>query len=237
VQVPYQTKAERERARARWMTLTETLNHISGKEVCDPSTALSELKSVLSDGLFRQSEMRWADRAKPPFGYSSAISPDDTPAGADWHRVRFRLKGDGTVLDDWNEYGRTKALKPRWRKLLLLRQRAEQLWPPHTDVPPWGAEASSHSNVVAFGQAKQRGPRSTKKQIEDAALQLISRGRTPTRCGSWEDFRRELCDHLNKPHNARGFGPDTVQKAVRPILASLEKAAHSTTGKTERSEN
>jgi hypothetical protein len=222
--VPYQTKAERERA--RWMTLTETLEHISNSEGCDQSNALTELRKVLGDQLFGQSAMQWADRAVPPFGCSGGLTrPDDTPVGTDWYRVRFRLKGNGTVLDNWTEYGRTKAGKPRWRKLLFLRERVKKQWPSNAQPRSPEQKPLGDPKVVPFDQKKQKGPIATKPKIVDAAKPLINRGRTPSSCGTWEKFRRELCHEAGVVRTSRGWQLDTVQNAVRPLLKKSEQSA------------
>jgi hypothetical protein len=214
-QVPYQTKAERERA--RWMTLTETLKHISESEDCDQTTALKELRKVLADGIFRQF-VRWADPVSRPFGYSGGLAiPDDTPGWVDWNKARFRLKGDGALLDNWTGYGRTKKGHSRWRTLVFLRQRVEELWPLRVLPSSPDGKLQSDPKVVPFDR-KKPGPTPTEQKIVQAAKGLINRGRTPTSCGSWKQFRRELCKALDVDLNERGYGVDTVQKHVRPLL-------------------
>lgn len=210
------------------MTLTKVLKHISKSEDCDQNAALSELRMVLADKLFGYSAMRWADRAVPPFGYSSVVTPDDTPVGADWHRVRFRLNGDGTVLDNWTEYGLTKAGNPRWRKLLLLRERVEKQWPLKAQPPsPEERPRADHKVVVPFGR-KKPGPISAGPKIVEAAKRLISRRRTPKSCGSWENFRRELCREARVDANSRGWQLDNVQKFVKRLLKTNDQSAEKT---------
>jgi hypothetical protein len=232
-QVPYQTKAERERA--RWMTLTETLKHISESEACDQTAAVKELRTVLTDGLFIKSEIRWADPVARPFGDSGGLAiPDDTPAWVDWNKASFRLKGDGAILDKWSGYRLTKKHNPRWRKLLLLREKVEKQWPLSTQsLPPSETTTQSGSKVVRFISGKRRGPTYTKSKIEEVAKRLIERGRNPTTCGGWEKFRREVCLEAKVAPNARGYQLDTVQNAVRPFL----KPHNSNTEKTESTES
>jgi hypothetical protein len=215
--MPYQTKEERERA--RWMTLAETLRRISKSEDCDQGIALTELRKVLADGQFRQFEMKWEDEQRPFWGLSSRIMvPDDTPAYADWNKAKFRLKGEGFLLDNFSEYGLTKKGNTRWRKLLFLRESVEKWWPPKAKTHSTGMPPSSDPTVMPFDPGKRKGPTPTGSKIVEAAKRLIDRGRTPTSCGSWEKFRRELCGELGVDIKARGYGPDTVQKAVRPLL-------------------
>jgi hypothetical protein len=199
------------------MTLTETLKHLFERKGCNQSTALSELQKVLSDGLFGQSQMRWADRAVAPFGYSSVMRPDDTPAGAEWRRVRFRLKGDGTVLDNWTEYGRTKSGNPRWRKPLFLREAVTNLWPlTPKDVSPGNLEikASSESKVVSFARA-QKGPIPNKQNIISAAERLRNKGKTRQSYNTWPEYQAAICSEAGVKPNTRGWGLDTIQNALK----------------------
>jgi hypothetical protein len=74
--------------------------------------------------------------------------------------------------------------------------------------------------LSAKQERERRGPEPTKSKIVDAAKRLIARDRTPTTCGSWENFRRELCAELGVDKDSRGYQLDTVQNAVRPLLRS-----------------
>jgi hypothetical protein len=66
---------------------------------------------------------------------------------------------------------------------------------------------------------------STKSKIEAAARELIAAGRTPTTCGSWPHFIRELLVKLDVTAGTRGYGDDSIQNAVRPLLEALRKRA------------
>jgi hypothetical protein len=144
------------------MTLTETLKRISESEDCDQKTAaVKELRKVLADGNFRRSEIRWADPVPPPFGYSGGMAiPEDTPVWVDWNKARFQLNGDGALLDDWTGYRRTKKDNPRWRKLLFLRKRVEEIWslkaqPSSPDEKPRGDPKAVPLDRKSLGQSKQ----------------------------------------------------------------------------------
>jgi hypothetical protein len=214
--VPYQTKAERERA--RWMTLTETLKRISESEACDQTAAVKEFRKVLADGNFRQFEIRWEDRVSRSIGDSGGLSlPEDTPASVDWNKARFRLKGDGAVLDKWTGFRRTKKGNPRWRKLLFLRTRVEDLRrlkakPSSPDEKPQGDPEDR----------KKPGPIKTEQEIKDGAKRLFERGLTPETCG-WEPFRGKLCKELGVSIDTRGYGLDTVQRAVKLLRSRVVK--------------
>jgi hypothetical protein len=205
------------------MTLAETLSHISDSEGYDQRAALAELRKVLADGLFRQFQMRWADSVPIPIGSSPIAVTKDTPVWVDWGKAKFRLRGDGAVLDDWTGYRRTK---PRWRKLWLLKERVENQWPPKTKNRPL-------REFGLFSSAKRRGPASAKQTIVEAASRLIEKGRTPINCGTWEAFRRELCREIRVPPNSRGYQLDTIQNAVRPLLKERSSSTAERTDNTE----
>lgn len=83
-----------------------------------------------------------------------------------------------------------------------------------------GSAPKPINSLSANLNTKRRGPVPTKSTIVDAARRLIARNRTPTTCGTWEDFRRELCAELGVDKNTRGYQLDTVQNAVQPLLKS-----------------
>jgi hypothetical protein len=215
------------------MTLTETLKQISELMDCDQTAAVKELRKAVADGAFRKSEIRWADPVSRPFGSSEGLAvPDDTPVWADWNKARFRLKGDGALLDNWTGYRRTKKGNPRWRKLLFLRKRVEKLWSlPPKNVSP-GKNTSSESKVVPVERAK-RGPIPNNQNIIKAAERLREKGLTRQSYNTLEEYRKLLCHEAGVNLNTRGWGPHTV----RNVLKEWSGLTTETTEKTESTES
>jgi hypothetical protein len=83
-----------------------------------------------------------------------------------------------------------------------------------------GSEPKAIDSLSTKLNTERRGPEPTKSKIVDAARRLIARNRTPTTCGTWEEFRRELCVELGVDKNTRGYQLDTVQNAVHALLKS-----------------
>jgi hypothetical protein len=148
--MPYKTKAAQERE--KWMTLPEAVDHICDADGCDERTARHKLIAVLADDWRILGPPKWererGDRS-PPFGYTPATTPTDTPPlGPPWSQAKIRWK-TGRVRDDWGEY------KPgKWRVLLVSRDRVARQWP----LPPANDQTqSAASNVTSLTAARKRG--------------------------------------------------------------------------------
>jgi hypothetical protein len=74
-------------------------------------------------------------------------------------------------------------------------------------------------NAVTLTRKKKSGPQSKVPVIEEAAERLFAKGRTPESCGGWKQFQKELLDLISVEPDARGYGEDTIQNAVRALLA------------------
>jgi len=66
------------------------------------------------------------------------------------------------------------------------------------------------------------GPIPTANLIIPAAKKLLKVGRRPPDTVTWKQFRIDLCVSLGVRIEQRGFGLDTIQKAVRPLLQNTE---------------
>jgi hypothetical protein len=142
----------------------------------------------------------------------AALSPISLFA-ADYENVEIDWKG---------LVAQGRELLPQWIQVAEPRTRRKGSRYKSRRVP----------RVVAEAKLKERhGPEPTKSKIVDAAKRLIARNRTPTTCGTWEEFRRELCDELGLDKKSRGYQLDTVQSAVGPLLKS------STARRTKRAES
>ena len=140
--------------------------------------------------------------------------PDDTPTWADWNKARFRLKGDGALLDNWTGYRRTKKGNPRWRKLLFLRKRVEKLWSLTPENVSPEKNTSSEPKVVPVERAK-KGPTPNDQNIIKAAERLRKRGLTRQSYNTWEEYRRVLVREAEVHLNTRGWSLGTVQNVLK----------------------
>jgi hypothetical protein len=72
--------------------------------------------------------------------------------------------------------------------------------------------------AVRRARSPRRGPPSTQSKIEAAAKKLMDEGHVPVETLSWEEFRVMICKEIGVSPDDRGFGLDTIQNAVRPLL-------------------
>jgi hypothetical protein len=122
--MPYKSRAELERE--CWMMLPEAVAHIRDADGCDEAAARQQIIKALADGVRALGLLRWEKEKgdKPPFGSTGITVPSDTPpSGRDWLTAKIRWNA-GRVRNDWSEYKSGK-----WRVLLILRAKVEQLWP------------------------------------------------------------------------------------------------------------
>jgi hypothetical protein len=62
------------------------------------------------------------------------------------------------------------------------------------------------------------GPIPTANNIQTAAKRLFASGRVPNGTVTWKQFQTELCKEIGVKADQRGYGLDTIQAAVRPLL-------------------
>lgn len=88
-----------------------------------------------------------------------------------------------------------------------------------------GMRDRSLKSAPAPGRArtKRPGPIPTAEAIVNAARQIIAAGRIPGKPVKWEQFREEICKSLKVRPETRGYGLDTIQLAVRPLLKNDNK--------------
>jgi hypothetical protein len=96
---------------------------------------------------------------------------------------------------------------------MLLDQHA-----PHTagEQPADGGGAVEPH--TARNSPSKRGPIATADKIRVAGRALIAEGYVPPETIMWDRFRKLLCDRIGVNPETRGYGLDTIQKALRPIL-------------------
>jgi hypothetical protein len=140
--MPYQSRAERERA--QWRTLPEAMAHVCAADGCDPDDARRQLLRALTNGDLQPA--LWED-ARPMGRAGGAAMPLDMPPGRDphWKTVDIDWQA-GTVQDDWGEAG------PRHRVLLISRLRLREHWPETQPAAP-AAEAGTPAIVAKPNEA------------------------------------------------------------------------------------
>jgi hypothetical protein len=92
---------------------------------------------------------------------------------------------------------------------------------------------------------RQTGPMPTADKIRTAGKALIDEGQVPVETIPWADFRPLLCNKLGVTPGTRGYGLDTVQDALRSLLAErkakllreLTAKENPCTSDTENTEN
>jgi hypothetical protein len=94
---------------------------------------------------------------------------------------------------------------------------------PEPDQPRAGAEPIPNRPGGGGGKAGQRGPVPTADKIRDAARPLIANSCIPAKTISWDQFHIKVCSILDVKPTDRGYGLDTIQRAVRPLLPGAEK--------------
>jgi hypothetical protein len=65
------------------------------------------------------------------------------------------------------------------------------------------------------------GPIATANKIRAGAEHLLASGQTPGSTMTWRKFQTELCKELGVKPDDRGYGIDTIQAAVRPLLRQI----------------
>jgi hypothetical protein len=70
----------------------------------------------------------------------------------------------------------------------------------------------------APAQRRRHGPRSTADKIRDAGGALIADGHVPGETVPWGEFVELLWNKAGVKPETRGYGLDTIQNALRPIL-------------------
>jgi hypothetical protein len=65
---------------------------------------------------------------------------------------------------------------------------------------------------------RHRGPKPTGEAIKNAAEPIIRAGCVPGKTITWERFREKICCKLKVRPETRGYGLDTIQKSIRPLL-------------------
>ncbi len=70
---------------------------------------------------------------------------------------------------------------------------------------------------------RHRGPKATAEAIKNAAEPMICAGCVPGKTMAWERFREKICCKLKVKPETRGYGLDTVQNAVRPLIDGIRK--------------
>lgn len=104
--------------------------------------------------------------------------------------------------------------------LLAARQAARELEASRTAVPGRPPKATS---APGRARTKRPGPMPTAEAIINAAKLIIAAGRIPGKTITWEKFREEICESLKVNPETRGYGLDTIQTAVRPLLKRAEE--------------
>jgi hypothetical protein len=168
--MPYKTKAERQRE--EWMALLEAVTHIRSADNCDENAAREQLIAALADGAL--GPLRWQrerDDKPPLFGFTSIVTPTDTPPlGRAWEKAKIRWK-TGHVRDDWGGY------KPgKWRILLISKYRVVRCWPVSSPSGPSDKRDNlDMSSVVSIDAPRERRKRGRTPEVSNKVKDSMRR--------------------------------------------------------------
>jgi hypothetical protein len=141
--MPYQSRAERERA--RWATLPEVVEHVMAADGCDLDAARQQVRSALYDRALNP--VRWEDAQPSPRVGGATVPLDDPVLMPD-----TEIDWDAGTLFDVSEY----SLPPgRRRRLLILWLRVREHWP-EKEVK---ASSGSVADIGAARRQRGRPPR------------------------------------------------------------------------------
>jgi hypothetical protein len=133
--MPYQSKADRERA--QWMTLREALTHIGKAERCTLKAALRQLGEAIAD---REIDARWPHALHLSGDWDEDLGPPRDIRF--WKSARFILAGGGRILDDpacRTHHVRLQLIregKLHYRRVLIRRDDVERIWPAREEGRP-----------------------------------------------------------------------------------------------------
>jgi hypothetical protein len=191
------------------MTLLEGVVHVCKAEnVRDEREAHRQLKAALVEGDLWP--LKWekerGDRV-PPFGYTPAVTPTDTPPrGHAWLEANINWKS-GKVRDDWSEHKYAK-----WRVLLFHRLTVLRHWP----SPLSNLAAPVSANANNLGSRRKRGPKTEKFPSIVAAMTAdIEKDRAAI-----EKLRAMTDKELVKTYGDKAGAKRTVCRRARDVVLS-----------------
>jgi hypothetical protein len=151
-------------------------------------------------------------RSAPPLPTVLLKLPISPPTGADIaSRPAQAEDGTGDAVPPAND------LRPAPDPKLEEKSRSAADPSPIPTKP--GGEAALGNKRPTGG----RGPVPTAEKIKDAARPLIANGCIPGKTIPWDQFHIRVCNVLNVKPSDRGYGLDTIQRAVRSLLSGTEK--------------
>jgi len=117
----------------------------------------------------------------------------------------------------------------------------------NTADPPQPGAARTGSKGVQQQTSKQettpkpqwqrrRGPEPTKDKIITDGERLFGEGQVPPDTIPWKQFAIELCTNIGVNPDTRGYGLDTIQKALRPLIEE-RRARRLNSAATENAES
>lgn len=89
-----------------------------------------------------------------------------------------------------------------------------------TDASPIPTKPDGEAALGNKRPTGRRGPVPTADKIRDAARSLIANGCIPANTITWDQFHICICSALNVNPSDRGYGLDTIQRAVRSLLGT-----------------
>ena len=199
--MPYEIEAVR--YKRKWVTLPVALARVVALDKCDDFQGQCQILDALEDGNIWNI---WGDiEPLPPFnGWDAEFGGDYPPWGGGldnwlWSYAEINWV-TGMVLDH--------RLDNKERPVLLWKESVENLWPKPEAAPNSKAEKTSKKT-----KAKA-------ETIREAAKKLIDSNNGPGQIG-WGEFRKKVREELGFPSSRpipRGYGDDTIENLVRPLL-------------------
>jgi hypothetical protein len=210
----------------RWLPIADAIEVVAQHLAISPAQAWAEIKSnairgllalrgIDERGLLLDIEPHWLHYIEP---WGSGDMPDrESGSMIAFNRER--------AIRDWRsdqrEGRQVRSVPPSRIRGLEMDQQPNLTGSGFQD----GSNVTADNEIKPAAPAtvpspgkKRPGPKPTAGGIVNAAVPILAAGRVPGKTVTWETFREEICKTLGVKPETRGYGLDTLQKSVRPLI-------------------